>query len=47
MVNAKGYITSNFTKSFLTLFLPFFLIISLVYLVKISALTAQIKLTFI
>ena len=47
MVNARGYITTNFTKSFLTIFLPFFLIISLVYLVKISALTAQIKLTFI
>jgi len=46
MVNARGYITTNFTKSFLTIFLPFFLIISLVYLVKISALTAQIKLTF-
>ncbi len=47
MVKIKGYITTNFTKSFLTIFLPFFLIISLVYLVKISALTAQIKLTFI
>jgi len=47
MVNARGYITTNFTKSFLTIFLPFFLIISLIYLVKISALTAQIKLTFI
>jgi lipopolysaccharide export system permease protein len=47
MVNVRGYITTNFTKSFLTIFLPFFLIISLVYLVKISALTAQIKLTFI
>jgi lipopolysaccharide export system permease protein len=30
----------------LTIFLPFFLIISLIYLVKISALTAQIKLSF-
>jgi len=47
MVNVRGYITTNFAKSFLTIFLPFFLIISLVYLVKISALTAQIKLTFI
>jgi lipopolysaccharide export system permease protein len=47
MVNVRGYVTTNFTKSFLTIFLPFFLIISLVYLVKISALTAQIKLTFI
>jgi len=46
MVNVKGYISSNFTKAFLTIFLPFFLIISLVYLVKISALTAQIQITF-
>jgi len=47
MVNVKGYISSNFTKAFLTIFLPFFLIISLVYLVKISSLTAQIQITFV
>ena len=46
MVNVKGYISSNFTKAFLTIFLPFFLIISLVYLVKIASLTAQIQITF-
>lgn len=46
MVNIKGYISSNFTKSFLTIFLPFFLIISLVYLVKISSLTTQIQISF-
>jgi len=46
MVNVRGYISSNFTKAFLTIFLPFFLIISLVYLIKISSLTAQIQLTF-
>lgn len=46
MVNAKGYISSNFTKAFLTVFIPFFLIISLVYLVKISSLTAKIQITF-
>lgn len=46
MVNVKGYISSNFTKSFLTIFLPFFMIISLVYLVKIAALTAKIQITF-
>lgn len=46
MVNIKGYISSNFTKSFLTIFLPFFMIISLVYLVKISALTAKVQITF-
>ena len=46
MVNVRSYISSNFSKAFLTIFLPFFLIISLVYLVKISALTAQIQITF-
>lgn len=46
MVSVKGYISSNFTKSFLTIFLPFFMIISLVYLVKIAALTAKIQITF-
>ena len=47
MVKVKQYISSNFVKSFLTIFLPFFLIISLVYLVKISALTAKIQITFL
>ena len=47
MVKVKQYISSNFVKSFLTIFLPFFLIISLVYLVKISALTAKIQITFV
>lgn len=46
MVNIRGYISSNFTKAFLTIFLPFFLIISLVYLVKISSLTSKIQITF-
>lgn len=46
MVNVKGYISSNFTKSFLTIFLPFFIIISLVFLVRISALTSKIQITF-
>ena len=40
------YISSNFTKSFLILFVPFFMIISLIYLIKISTLTSQISLTF-
>ncbi len=46
MVNVKGYISSNFTKSFLTIFLPFFIIISLVFLVRIAALTAKIQISF-
>jgi len=45
MVNVKGYISSNFTKAFLTIFLPFYLIISLVYLVKIASLTAKIQIS--
>ena len=47
MVNVKEYISSNFTKSFLTIFLPFFIIISLIYLFKISTLTSQIQITFL
>jgi lipopolysaccharide export system permease protein len=47
MVKVKSYISSNFVKSFLTIFLPFFLIISLVYLVKIAALTSKIQITFL
>jgi len=47
MARVRTYIASNFTKAFLTIFLPFFLIISLVYLVKISSLTAQIQITFV
>ncbi|SFZ97557.1 Predicted permease YjgP/YjgQ family [hydrothermal vent metagenome] len=46
MVNVRSYMSTNYAKAFLTIFLPFFLIISLVYLVKISALTAQIQVTF-
>jgi len=46
MVNVKGYISSNFAKAFLTIFLPFFFIISLVYLVKISSLTEKIHISF-
>ena len=46
MVNVKGYISSNFTKSFLTIFLPFFIIISLVFLVRIAALTSKIQMNF-
>lgn len=46
MVNVKRYISSNFTKAFLTIFLPFFLIISLVFLVRIASLTSQIQISF-
>lgn len=46
MVNVKGYISLNFTKAFLTIFLPFFLIISLIYFVRIAAFTAKIQISF-
>jgi len=47
MDSIKGFISSNFAKAFLTIFLPFFLIISLVFLVKISSLTNQIEISFL
>lgn len=47
MVNLKGYISTNFSKSFLTIFLPIFLIISLIYLIKISSLTEKVNLSFV
>lgn len=47
MVKIRTYISSHFVKSFLTIFLPFFFIISLVYLVKIATLTSKIQITFI
>jgi lipopolysaccharide export system permease protein len=46
MVKVSSYISGNFVKAFLTIFLPFFLIISLVYLVKIASLTSKIQITF-
>ncbi|MDD2451379.1 MAG: LptF/LptG family permease [Sulfurovum sp.] len=46
MVNVKRYLSSNFTKSFLTIFLPIYFIVSLVFLIQISSLTAKINLTF-
>jgi len=46
MVNIKRYISLNFTKNFLIIFIPFFLILSLGYIVQMSSLTAKIKITF-
>ena len=47
MVNIKGYLSSNFTNSFLIIFLPFYMIVSLIYLVKISIVTAQVEINFL
>jgi len=47
MVKVKEFLLSNFFKSFLTLFLPFFIIIALTYLIKISNLSSKVNLNFI
>ncbi len=44
MDRLKKYILSNFTKSFTTLFVPFFIILSLIYIINISKLSAKITL---
>ncbi len=46
MVSIKEYLSSHFSKSFLTIFLPFFLIISLIYIVRIATLTSKIQISF-
>ena len=46
-INISTYLSKNFTKSFFTIFLPLFFIGSLVFIIKISALTASIQISFI
>ncbi|SHO80589.1 Predicted permease YjgP/YjgQ family [hydrothermal vent metagenome] len=46
MGKIRWYILSNFFKTFLSLFIPLFLIISLVYVVKIATLTTEIEISF-
>jgi len=43
----SGYLSKNFQSSFFTIFLPLFFIGSLVFIIKISALTASIQISFI
>jgi len=43
----SGYLSKNFQRSFFTIFLPLFFIGSLVFIIKISALTASIQISFI
>jgi len=45
-INVPTYLSNNFTSSFMTIFLPLFFIGSLVFIIKISALTASIQITF-
>jgi len=46
MVKTKRFIISNFVRNYLLIFLPFFLIVSLVFLVRISVLSSKISLDF-
>jgi len=46
-IKVSTYISKNFTASFLTIFLPLFFIGSLVFIIKISALTASIQINFL
>ncbi len=46
MARLKAYLLTNFTKSFTTLFIPFFIIMSLIYIINISKLSARVTLEF-
>ncbi len=46
MVRAKKFILESFVKSFLTLFIPFFIIISIIYIIQLSNLSFKINLNF-
>jgi len=46
MDRLKAYILSNFTRSLITLFIPFFTIMSLIYIINISKLSAKMVLEF-
>jgi len=46
-LSISAYLSKNFTSSFLTIFLPLFFIGALVFIIKISALTASIKINFL
>jgi lipopolysaccharide export system permease protein len=46
-MSISKYLSYNFTSSFLTIFLPLFFIGALVFIIKISALTASIQISFI
>ncbi len=46
MRKAKKFILESFFKSFLTLFIPFFIIISIIYIIQLSNLSFKINLNF-
>jgi len=45
-INISAYLSQNFSNSFLTIFLPLFFIGALVFIIKISSLTASIQINF-
>ncbi len=47
MGRVRWYIVSNFLRTFLTLFIPLFFVISLVHVVKIAALTHKIEIDLV
>ncbi len=46
MAKIRWYVLSNFFKTFLTIFIPLFFVISLVYVIKIASLTTKIEISF-
>lgn len=46
-ITISKYLSSNFTTSFLTIFLPLFFIGTLISIIKISSLTASIEINFV
>ena len=46
MAKLRAYLLNNFIKSFITLFIPFFIIMSLIYIINISKLSARVTLEF-
>jgi lipopolysaccharide export system permease protein len=46
MAKIRWYILSNFFKTFLTIFIPLFFVISLVYVIKIASLTTKVEISF-
>lgn len=45
-ISLSGYMSQNFTKAFLTIFLPLFFIGSLVFIIKLSTLTSHFQVSF-
>lgn len=46
-IGLNSYMSQNFTKAFLTIFLPLFFIGSLVFIIKLSTLTSRFQVSFV